>query len=204
MAERTSARSRVTFGGIFLIAAYTLVGCGAQPASSSAGSSTPKASATAAEKPAAPSLDDGLRGGTLVQQNEALIRDETERRAKSAPSGEPVGPKNTKVPRPEEYGFGKAVETAQSREVIAYTPRESGGRVVIPLTIENQGAQRTSYIVEVRVTGGHAAATLTRKVEAPNVFPHTVWPTEADITAIGGGDVESLKVTLTVTRRPLA
>ncbi|MEU0447569.1 hypothetical protein [Streptomyces tendae] len=191
-------------GGVCLIAAYTLVGCGAQPASSSAGASTPEAPTTAAEEPAAPSPDDGLRGGTLVQQNEALIKDETEKRAKSAPSGDPVGPKNTKIPRPDEYGFGKAVATAQDREVIAYTPRKSGGRVVVPLTIENQGAQRTAYTVEVRVTGGHGAATVTRKVEAPNVFPHTVWPTEADITATGGGDVESLKVTLMVTRRPLA
>ncbi|MET8485938.1 hypothetical protein [Streptomyces tendae] len=191
-------------GGLCLIAAYTLVGCGAQSAPSPAAAPTPKASTTAAENPAPPSPDDGLSGGTLIQQDKALIKDETERRAKGAPSGDPVGPKNTKIPRPEEYGFGKAVATAQDREVIAYTPRESDGRVVVPLTIENRGAQRAAYTVEVRVTGGHAAATVTRKVEAPNVFPHTVWPTETDITAIGDGDVESLKVTLMVTRRPLA
>ncbi|MFE5258612.1 hypothetical protein [Streptomyces coelicoflavus] len=204
MAETTTAQSRVLLVGTFLLASFVLVGCGAQPTSSPAGAPTPTASTTAAEEATAPSPDDGLRGGTLVQQNETLIEDETERRASSAPSGDPIGPKNTKIPRPEEYGFGKAVATAQEREVIAYTPRESGGRLVVPLTIENRGTKRTAYTVEIRVTGGHAAATVTRKVEAPNVFPHTVWPTEADITAVGGGDVDNLKVTLQVRRTPLA
>ncbi|MFR9795144.1 hypothetical protein ACL02U_04435 [Streptomyces sp. MS06] len=103
------------------------------------------------------------------------------------------------MPRPEEYGYGPAAAKALHGRVIAYRPREENGRVVVPVTIENQGTKRTAYEVTVRVERGRTDRSATARVEAGNVFPRTTWPTQVDVSDIGASHLEDVTVAVSAT-----
>ncbi|MGV9991546.1 hypothetical protein [Streptomyces sp. NPDC003374] len=128
-----------------------------------------------------------------------MLQEANNERARNAASGDPVGPKNTDVPDPEDYGYGAPAATAQHGEVIAYTPRRKEGRIIIPLTIHNGGSKQTAYTVTITATGSEANSPLSVTASAPNVFPGTTWPTQVDLTAAGARDLQ-LDVSLTVTK----
>ncbi|MFI0821546.1 hypothetical protein ACH4TX_39210 [Streptomyces sp. NPDC021098] len=92
------------------------------------------------------------------------------------------------------------MDKAQGGEVIAYEPRLDGGRMVVPVTISNEGKQRASYEVTVTAVGntGSSAVTVTKK--APGVFPGSTWPTQADVTTSEVKDAKELKITLRVVK----
>ncbi|MFC9084037.1 hypothetical protein ACFTY7_45270 [Streptomyces sp. NPDC057062] len=106
-----------------------------------------------------------------------------EQRAAAAASGDPLAPKDTHIPAPDEYGFKKPAATAQHGEVIAYTPRRESGRLIIPLTIHNASNDRVNYRVTVTAIGISQDTPVTVTTRADNVFPHTTWPTQVDTTA---------------------
>ncbi|MEU4998726.1 hypothetical protein [Streptomyces sp. NPDC021622] len=179
-----------------------LTGCGTQTGPSARDEASPETSA-ATKQSATPSPEREPSDGTTLGQDEKLVQEKLKERARNAATGDPVGPKNTKIPRPQDYGFGAAVATAQDGEVIAYAPRLDGGQVVVPLTIENLGSQRAAYTVKVIAEGKGASSDVIVTVKAPYVFPHTTWPTQADVTAAGTEHVKDLKVTLKVTKKNL-
>ncbi|WP_306316765.1 MULTISPECIES: hypothetical protein [unclassified Streptomyces] len=199
--------SRVLLGVVALTAA-AVAGCGTQSTPRAAATPPrPEASTVAKETPEvtaeeSPSAEPDT--GATLEVNETLVDQESRERARSAPSGDPVAPKDTHIPAPDEYGFGAAAATAQDGEVVAYIPRVTGGRLIVPLTIHNPGSGRVAYTINVRVTGGRSDADVTVPVKASNVFPSTTWPTEADVTAAGTQDAKNLKVTLRVTKKSLS
>ncbi|MBN0048415.1 hypothetical protein JS756_30800 [Streptomyces actuosus] len=73
------------------------------------------------------------------------------------------------------------------------------GRVVVPVTIENQGTRRTTYKVTVSVKRERTDRSVTARVEAGNVFPRTTWPTQVDVTDIGASHLEDVTVTVSAT-----
>ncbi|MFJ4921009.1 hypothetical protein [Streptomyces sp. NPDC088725] len=138
----------------------------------------------------------GTDGGLSKAAREAAAQ-----RAAAAPSGDPVGPKNTGIPEPGDYGFGKTTATAEGGEVVAYAPRLESGRLYVPLTMHNAGDQRVAYTVTVTVSGGDQRSPLSVTEKAANVFPGTTWPAQADITASGStSSPDSLRVSLTVVK----
>ncbi|MEE1671495.1 hypothetical protein RCR19_39385 [Streptomyces sp. WAC07094] len=128
--------------------------------------------------PPAPDTDDAFA---------AAGREADEQRAAAAASGDPLAPRNTHVPAPDEYGFGKPAATAQHGDVVAYTPRRESGRLIIPLTIHNASDDRVTYRVTVTAIGASQDSPVTVTTRADSVFPHTTWPTQVDITAAGAG-----------------
>ncbi|MFE6552561.1 hypothetical protein ACFVHS_29745 [Streptomyces sp. NPDC057746] len=117
----------------------------------------------------------------------AAGREADEQRAAAAAGGDPVAPKDTHIPGPDQYGFGKPASTAQHGEVVAYTPRRESGRLIVPLTIHNASGDRVNYLVKVTAVGGNQNSPVTVTTRADNVFPETTWPTQVDITAAGAG-----------------
>ncbi|WP_141712985.1 hypothetical protein [Streptomyces sparsogenes] len=124
-----------------------------------------------------------------------------EERARNAPSGDPVGPRTTDIPEPEDYGYGRAAATAQGGEVVAYGPSMEGGRMIVPLTVKNRGDERASYKVTVTVKGKNdPSMTKTASAKVTGLFKNTTWPTQVDVTGVGVKDVRDLVVTLKVTK----
>ncbi|MFJ6123165.1 hypothetical protein [Streptomyces sp. NPDC092129] len=113
----------------------------------------------------------------------AAGREADEQRAAAAADGDPVAPKDTHIPAPDEYGFKKPAATAQHGEVVAYTPRRESGRLIIPLTIHNASDDRVNYRVTITAIAASQDSPVTVTTRADNVFPHTTWPTQVDITA---------------------
>lgn len=179
-----------------------LTACGGQGDQRAA---TPTAHPSAAEEPstgadqsvaasqaasAAPrqTAQDGDPSPESTDVDEAMAeanREADEQRAAAAASGEPVAPRDTHIPAPGEYGFGKPAATAQHGEVVAYTPRHESGRLTVPITIHNGSDDRVNYRVEVTVVGGNQDSPVTVTTNANNVFPGTTWPTQVDITTAG-------------------
>ncbi|GAB1334332.1 hypothetical protein ACE1SV_09220 [Streptomyces sp. E-15] len=167
-----------------------LTACGTQGSQPTNQSSPPRSSVAAEAMPKPSDTADDL---SKAAQEAAA------QRAAAAPSGDPVSPTNTAVPDPEDYGFGKAAATAARGEVIAYTPRLESGRVVVPLTLHNDGDKRMTYTVTVTVVGGTKKSPFSVTEKAEGVWPGTTWPTKTDITASGlkeaaDGSKISLKV----------
>ncbi|MEV0116580.1 hypothetical protein AB0H77_25570 [Streptomyces sp. NPDC050844] len=187
---------------LLLVAAASslvLTACGTEGAQNAGGDSSSREESSVSDPPASPSTEAG--GGAEDEQTKQNARDAVAERAKKGAGGDPVGPKNTDIPQPEDYGYGKAVATAQHGEVVAYTARVEGGRLIVPVTVHNQGTKRASYTVHVTVAGQDGAAGVTVTKKEPVVSPGTTWPTQADVTAAGGKDAEDLKVTLKVTKK---
>ncbi|MGW6056021.1 hypothetical protein [Streptomyces sp. NPDC055189] len=182
------------------LASLALSGCGTQGGAAAAGDKT----SAATKHSETPSPEAKPSGGTALSQDEKLVQEKVKQRAKNAASGEPVGPKNTKAPEPEDYGFGPAAATAEHGEVIAYAPRLQGGRVIVPVTIENSGPGRAAYNVKVIAEGKGSSADMIVTLKAPSVFPGSTWPTQADLADAERGSVKDLKVTLKVTKKNLA
>ncbi|MFB7244404.1 hypothetical protein ACFCYX_18345 [Streptomyces populi] len=194
MAESMSGRSRIlTRSLLFALAATSLllVGCGAQDAQDDKSSPRTAAGVDATPKPA--SEQTAGTDQSEMKKNAQAAQDE---RAANAPSGDPVAPAKTGVPKPEDYGYGAVAATAGDGEVIAYVPRLEGGRLVVPLTIQNKGNKRAAYMVTVVAEGPSGSSPVT--VKASNTFPGTTWPTQAEITAAGVKNPKAVKITLKV------
>lgn len=186
---------------LLLVAAASslvLTACGTDGAQNAGGEPSSRDKSSVSGRPTSPSTADP--GGAQDEQTKQNARDAAAQRAKKGASGDPVGPKNTDVPQPEDYGYGRAVATAQHGEVVAYTARVEGGRLVVPVTVHNQGTKRASYTVHVTVAGDTGSSVTVTKKE-PVVYPRTTWPTQADVTDVGAEDAKNLKVTLKVTKK---
>ncbi|MGW7086590.1 hypothetical protein ACWGH2_24250 [Streptomyces sp. NPDC054871] len=175
-----------------------LTACGTDGAQKAGGESASRDKSSVSDRPISPSTGDP--GVSQDEQTKRNARDAVAERAKKGASGDPVGPKNTDIPQPEDYGYGKAVATAQHGEVVAYTARVEDGRLVVPVTVHNQGKKRASYTVHVTVAADTGSSVTVTKKE-PVVYPRTTWPTQADVTAVGAKDSKNLKVTLKVTKK---
>lgn len=134
-----------------------------------------------------PQADNPSPRSTKTDAFAAAGRKADEQRAAAAAGGDPVAPKDTHIPGPDEYGFGKPAATAQHGDVVAYTPRRESGRLIVPLTIHNASDDRVNYLVKVTAVEGNQNSPVTVTTRADNVFPETTWPTQVDITAAGAG-----------------
>ncbi|MGP3926105.1 hypothetical protein [Streptomyces sp. 8N616] len=87
--------------------------------------------------------------------------------------------RNTDIPAPEDYGFGKPIATTEDGDVLVYGPRKVDGRLRVPVTVTNHGGERAFYRVTIRVTGpGGYSATVHVDTHTTGVYPGTTWPTE--------------------------
>ncbi|MBB5117981.1 hypothetical protein [Streptomyces eurocidicus] len=96
----------------------------------------------------------------------------------AAPTGNPVI-RQTGIPAPNGYGFGKPVAKGRDGEVIVYQPTRSDGGLKVPITITNNGKDRAFYKVSVRVTGPSGFSTTVHvETSTTGVYPGVTWPTE--------------------------
>ncbi|MGW5093194.1 hypothetical protein ACWEQ1_02530 [Streptomyces nodosus] len=166
------------------LAPLALSACGSQDGRQSDASAAHPS--TAVDSSRAPRSDEASSQATNTDNTLGnAAREAAARRAAAAASGDPVAPKETNVPDPADYGFGKPASTTQKGEVVAYAPRRESGRLYVPITIHNGSDKRVTYHVNVTVVGGKQDSRVTVKTQADNVFPGTTWPTQVDITAVG-------------------
>ncbi|MEI5098271.1 hypothetical protein RB200_05925 [Streptomyces sp. PmtG] len=111
----------------------------------------------------------------------------------------PVAPHKTDIPKAEDYGYGTPAAKAQDGEVIAYAARRQDGRLIVPLTVSNQGRKRAAYTVTITATGKKGAVPVTVKI--PFVYPRTTWPTQVDVTAVGGTSPQGIRVAVKAVKK---
>jgi hypothetical protein len=138
--------------------------------------------------------------GSQDTQDAPDTQDAQDERARNAADGEPVAPRNTDTPEPDEYDFGTPAATAHNGEVVAYVPRLKSRRIIVPLTIHNKGDKRASYTVTVTADRGERGSPTTVTKKATNVSPGTTWPTQADISAPGSWNLNRTKISLKVSK----
>ncbi|MEU5032056.1 hypothetical protein [Streptomyces milbemycinicus] len=193
-----AARSLALAG---LAASFALAACGTNETPNASSSAVTKPTESVRPGPENAAKDAHQRPGHQRGKIDQNAREAMEERARNAASGDPVGPRNTDIPEPEDYGFGRAAATAEGGEVVAYDPSLEGGRMIVPLTVENRGDKRASYTVTVTVKGKtDPSMTKTVSAKVTGLFKNTTWPTQVDVTGIGVTDVEDLVVTLKVAK----